>query len=155
MKRVIDEATRKKLVGLLPFAPGSQVPFTPDHLLSLEEAVRPVFYIRPLTESARLNISKWALDEDGMSKTRIVEVLSMGSLVGWTNVCDAVTLEDIPFDIKVIVDWPDKIVMGIYYKVAEITAGPSEVEKESLESLPPSASEPSNNPVPSADASPA
>lgn len=159
MKRVIDEATKKKLVGLLPFAPGSNIPFTPEHLQTLPQEIRPVFFIRPFGEDARMIITKAiAGGEDGVPKTTVVDALNMGALVSWSNVIDAVTMEEIPFTkeaIPSIVDWPDKIVFGLYYEISKITSGPTEVEKEALQSLPPLEPVPLNNPVQSADASPA
>lgn len=135
-KRIMDDATRKKLMGLLPFAPGSHANFTPDEFAGVDSEFRPVFYIRSLTSDA---LAKFRLEVQKREATDIVyiEALSSGALVGWDNLVDIVSGVEIPYTKEAVAALPERLIMSIFMKVLEYTNGPTEQEKTGLESLPP------------------
>lgn len=134
-KRIMDDTTRKKLMGLLPFAPGSHANFTPDEFEWVASEFKPVFYIRSLTSDA---LSKFRLEVQKREATDsiYIEALSSGALVGWDNLVDIVSGEEVPYTKEAIAVLPERLVMSVFMKVLEYTNGPTEQEKTGLESLP-------------------
>jgi hypothetical protein len=102
VKRVLDEATKRALVGAAPISSQATISFTPElyGAIKIAPAFIPIFKIRGLTvdegaeldslikESQNKSIDNW--NEKAYSFTRRI-------IVGWENVFDAGSGEEIGF----------------------------------------------------------
>lgn len=154
--RTMDEEMRRKLAGLLPFAPGSYVTETLDAFADVEEEYRPLFYLRDLPYRHWAALRSAIKAERQLDAKTMVEALTGvsnggdGALVGWDNVLNS-NLEPIPFSREAVASLPFLWVEALYWKCAALCS-PSRVEKEGLGSSPPPALGTSSNPARSADA---
>jgi hypothetical protein len=148
--RIMDEETRRKLQGLLPFAPGAYVTETLEAFEDVEEAFRPRFYLRDLAPR------HWAALRSALKAERtpdpedMVRALLDGALVGWDNVFNS-NFEPIPFEPEALASLPFPWIEALFWKCVTLCS-PSRIEKEGLDSLPPPASDTSSNPARSAAA---
>lgn len=158
MKREMTDEIRKQLSGLLPFAPGSLLPFTPEAFQKVEQAFQPKFFLRDFLSRIRkevdAKIAAGQLDRDSM-----IWALSDGedkerALGGWETVLDLATGNPIAYSKEGIATLPDHTLAYCFWRAMEFS-GMTNLEREALESQPPSASEQSNKIAENADASPA
>ena len=152
--RTMDEETRRKLTGLLPFAPGSYVTETLDAFQDVEEQYRPRFYLRDFSYRHWAALRSSIKVERQMAADTMIEALSGGSqgdgaLVGWENVLNS-NLETIPYTKEAVAALPFLWIEALYWKCAALCS-PSKLEKEGLDSLPPPASDTSSSLARSAD----
>jgi hypothetical protein len=139
MAKIMDEATRRKLSGLLPFAPGSFARFTPPEFDGVDEEFRPVFKVR---EASKESLTAYRnRDTKEASATDAFVLLLQDALVGWENLRDLITGEVIAFSKDAIAALPERLITILFMRVLEYSYGPSEEEKTGLESLPPPTSE--------------
>lgn len=148
-KRIFDEATKRKLMGMLPFSPDSFVVWTPDEFIPFPEDLRPKFNIRPLDKSTssfvRAEIQAGRFDVETARKAIQYAVTS------WRDFIDLGTQLEIDYSTMAFDSFPDNLVWRIYKKVNELTYGLSQEEKEGLESQPVSESVPLSKAAGSAD----
>jgi hypothetical protein len=126
-KRVWDEETKKKLSGLLPFAPGSFIRWTPDPFLFLPEGERPVFHVCPFDADTRKKIQE-AAAAGAFSDQTCVDALKQ-AVPYWENLPDMGTMEDVPYgDFEAL---PAGLIWELYAKAQSFTV-PTREEKEGL-----------------------
>jgi hypothetical protein len=104
-KRVLDEETRKQLLGYVPFSSDAKITFTPDEFKSIkDETLRPVFIIRSLSQAELTQLKK---NSQGYSKESTPEDLTRMAegnmsvirdcIVGWENLFDSGNGEEVEF----------------------------------------------------------
>jgi hypothetical protein len=104
-KRILDEETRKQLLGYVPFSVDAKITFTPDEFSSVkDETLRPVFELRSLNQAELTQLKKSSM---GMSReaspeevNRIAEANTMlirACVLGWKNLFDSGLGEEIEY----------------------------------------------------------
>lgn len=130
--RIMDEATRKKLAGLLPFAPGAYTTDTLEVFEGVEPEYRPRFFLRDLPPG------HWSLLRTALKAGRVVdapmmlEALNAGALAGWENLLNS-GFEEIPYSKEAVKALPFLWIEALYWKCASLCS-PSKAEKEGLDS---------------------
>lgn len=141
--KVMDDATRRKLSGLLPFAPGSFARVTLDLFDGVDPEFVPVFFLRAFSPETMAAYRIKVAEKGSNVCDAFREALASDGLVGWENFRDLATGDAITFSkdtAKSIL--LDTIASALFSKCAEFTFGPTPEEKTGLESLPPPASAP-------------
>jgi hypothetical protein len=152
--RILTEEVRRKLAGLAPFTPGATAPYTPQAYDRLPPEFRPVFQVRPCDRSTRLALAD--LYRAGkLTQEDLAPVIEQQPVAGWDTLVSLPSGELMPFGPGVLAMLPPKPFFQLHEYIMELTNGPMEIEKEGLPSAPPPALEPSSNPAPGADATPA
>ncbi len=150
--RVYDEATKAAMRGILPLQNGSYAEHTPKLFDVLPKEDRPIFRLIAFDDATRLELAT-----NFESKSALfISTLKAGlkkSVVGWRNLPDLETGKEIDFTVEAIETFPDHLIVALYDFASEIT-GMTALEKEGLESLPPSTSAQSSNPASLADVPP-
>lgn len=126
-QRIFTEVDRKAFAGLLPFAPGASVPFTPEAFESVEVGLRPVFHIRPYSREARA-----AMDKEGWSRESIAAGMDGGAVVRWENLASLPDGAEVPYGAGVLVSLPDVVFYQLHTRISLLTVGPTKEEKEAL-----------------------
>jgi hypothetical protein len=137
MAKVMDEATRRKLSGLLPFAPGSYARVKLEIFDGVDPEFVPVFFLRAASSETMAAYRLKAEDKSASTCDAFRDLLADGALVGWENFKDLATGEDVKFSkdsIKALI--LDPLAAALFAKVMEFTYGPTAEEKTGLESLP-------------------
>jgi hypothetical protein len=92
-KRILDEETRRQLLGYTPFSGEQSIPFTPDGFPNVKEEFKPVFSIRPFSQAElsqlRNNLSNNKSDDN--------EKIIRSCIVGWVNFFNSGTGEEIGY----------------------------------------------------------
>lgn len=134
-KRTFTEADREAFAGLLPFAPGGSVPFTPKAFLSVEESRRPVFRIRPYPQKDRDFLASH-IKSGTYDKVAIAAAMENGAVVGWENLRTLPDGSEVLFGKGVLQDFPDLVFYQLHERITELTVGPAPTseEKEGLTS---------------------
>ena len=149
MKRILDEKTKRKLAGLLPFSPDSFVVWTPEEFFDFPESVQPKFNIRPFDKSTsaaiRSEIQAGKFDVETARKT------IQYAVTNWRDLIDLGTQLDIDYSLSAFESFPEPLVWRLYKKANELTYGLSSEEKEGLELQPVSESGPLSKAAESAD----
>lgn len=103
-KRILDEATRKKLYGYVPFSTQAKVDFTPEKFSGVPEELRPVFQVRSLRQAEQQQLSinarsyrPDAKPEEGQAVVEKNTKIVKDCILGWSNLYDAATGEEIEF----------------------------------------------------------
>ena len=143
-KRILDDETRRKLSGLLPFAPGSFLPFTPEAFQKVEESLRPIFHLRPFAEKDRAYLRQH-LASGTFDTAAIAAALSNSAIVTWSNLIEITSGELLEYSKDAVGTLPDALIHILFDRVQEFSNGPTEIEKEGLESKPLPASESLSN----------
>ncbi len=146
----MDDAIRKKLAGLLPFAPGSYVTETLDAFQDVDEEFRPRFCLRDLAARHWGAMRPATRADRSPDAAEMIAALNDGALVGWNNVIDS-SLREIPYNKEAVAALPYLWIETLYWKCA-LLCSPSKAEKEGLGSSPPPASDTLSNPAQSAGA---
>lgn len=142
-KKVMDEETRAILTGLAPFSIKSTIEFTPDSYKTkkrdadgkdteeylIPESLWPILTIRPWTrkesnESVKC-LMKFQTDTDDSG----IRELCRKSVVGWENLIDISTQEDIPYDSETdkgakkeyFDSFPLTLILDISHKIGNIS----------------------------------
>ena len=167
--KVMDNATREKLLGMMPFSPTSTIDFSPPYYeaAGIPADLRPIFTCRSLTveeadkwrnllsEIGRHATAQAATDEDAAISKGIVDKkqkewmsLALSCVTKISNVVDPATAEcfDLTDPVQIENVWtrlPAKITGEICHYIGKISClyGLPEIEKKSFESSPPSPSE--------------
>jgi hypothetical protein len=150
-KRILDESTRKSLLGYLPFSVSSSVDFTPEQFGALDENLRPVFYVRSFKQSEIQELRKNYASIGNTKKSEAIQQISDDNLqvvrrclVGWRNLFDAGTGEEIEYtkdtddngcDKKIWSTFPVWLVRELMEYIRKIS-GLTSVEELSLKSSP-------------------
>lgn len=104
--RILDEETRKQLLGYVPFSTEATIKFTPDEFKSIkDETLRPVFEVRSLNQTEVIRMNKnssgyLVKDIDHEQIRDIAErncIIISACILGWANLFDAGTGEEIEF----------------------------------------------------------
>lgn len=141
--RVMDEATKKALAGLLPFVPGASMQIVLDCHAHIPPENQPVFNIRDLTPE-EFNAYRAAVKlPQGVDLAKKIEFLQGGCLVSWDNLPNYPAFEEIVFSKEAIAKLPQLWIEAIFWKCIELCS-PSKVEREVLGFLRPSTSESSS-----------
>ena len=141
--KVMDDATRRKLSGLLPFAPGSFARVTLELFDGVDPEFVPAFFLRAFAPETMAAYRVRAAEKGANVCDAFREALASDGLVGWENFRDLATGEEVKFTkdgAKSLL--LDTIASALFSKCAEFTYGPTPEEKTGLESLPPPASVP-------------
>lgn len=105
--REISEETKRALTGLAPISLKSTISFTPDSYkikkkdsedYLVEEEAWPTFKMRPWTKleamTVKKNIKKFSDSKDDSEMRELIRK----TIIGWDNLIEAETGEDIPFE---------------------------------------------------------
>jgi hypothetical protein len=130
-KRILDEVTKRKLAGMLPFSPGAFVVWTPEEFFSFPLDVQPKFSVRPLDKEhiAALRAAHQKGDYGIETQTKAIQY----AVTHWADLIDLGTQFEIEFSQESFSLLPEPLVWLIYKKVNEMTFGLSAEEKEALE----------------------
>lgn len=153
MKRILDEKTKRKLAGLLPFSPDSFVVWTPDEFFDFPPDVQPKFNIRPFDKTTGAFIR--AEIQAGRFDVETARKAIQYAVTNWKDFIDLGTQLEIEYSAPAFDSFPEPLVWRIYKKANELTYGLSSEEKEGLESQPVSESVPLSKAAESADSIPA
>jgi hypothetical protein len=104
-KHILNDETRKALLGYVPFSADCKIPFTPDEFANIkDESYRPIFEIRSFTQAelSQLKHNSQSLINDASSEKLMSTADKNLSLVrecvcGWKNLFDVGTREEIEF----------------------------------------------------------
>ena len=103
-KRILDEETRKALLGYVPFSSDCSIPFTPDEFNQVkDESLRPVFSVRSMTQAEHAQIKHNSAGYAGATPDKIKQIgdanlaVIRGCVIGWKNLFDAGSGEEIEF----------------------------------------------------------
>lgn len=135
--KVMDDATREKLKGLLPFSAGSFARVTPSVYDGVDVEFRPVFFLRAFSPETMAERQLALANKDMSGRDIMVNALTKSGCVGWDNLLDIGTGEPIPFVKEYIRDMlPDAVISALFLACIDFTYGPTKEEKTGLESLP-------------------
>jgi hypothetical protein len=104
--RILDEETRKQLLGYVPFSTDATIKFTPDEFKAVkDETLRPVFELRSFTQAEviRMNKNSSGYLQKEITHEQIREiadkncVIVSACMLGWSNLFDAGTGAEIEF----------------------------------------------------------
>lgn len=93
----LDEATKKALLGLMPFSQNGTIDFTPDVFKDIIFKARPVFKQRAYTAQERQEIRDIYLSDDIKDKSPAILDLVRRTVLGWENLFDLATASSLPF----------------------------------------------------------
>jgi len=104
-KRVLDEQTRRVLLGYVPFSTEATIRYTPDEFINIADAtLRPIFVVRSFTQAEALQLrtismsySKDNTNEQTLKLSQDILQVSRGCVLGWSNLFNAGTGEEIEF----------------------------------------------------------
>jgi hypothetical protein len=138
----LDEETKARLIGVLPFNKNARYAFIPDECKKLlPEKMWPRFEIRPFNK----------VERDLVGDSEKLYKHTMDAISGWSNLIDVSSGETIEFvkqdDYSEIL--PTYIINAILRKLLEIS-GLTDIEKLSLKFSPLSTQEKSGSDAPSA-----
>ena len=96
-KNKLDKATILKLAGLLPANNDFSIDFVPPLYDEIDEQFRPIFVLRPWTQSQVKEISKFYVNGDKDDEDYMMKKVAP-QIVNWLNFINISTGEEIPFD---------------------------------------------------------
>lgn len=152
-KRILDEVTKRKLLGMLPFSPGAYVTWTPEEFFPFPLDLQPKFNIRPFDKATSVTV-KSAIQAGGFD-IEIARNAIKYSVTHWRDLIDLGTQLDVEFSPDAFDLLPEPLVWKLWKKANELTYGLSDEEKEALESQPVSESVPLSKAAINADSTPA
>jgi hypothetical protein len=132
--RVLDEATRKELLGYLPFSTEVTIEWSPQEI---PEAYRPTFILRSLTqaEMSQLRINGFAASHVAVTDEAIIQKadanvdLICNCVKGWRNFFDAGTGAEILYEestyrdiVKRLPLWLSRSMLNYVKKISGLTA---------------------------------
>ena len=100
MKRVIDEETRNKLAGLMPFTAASTHEFCPiSDKSEIPEDLRPVLTVRAFTKPESKQAFELYRKYKELTTTDLEKAHEMARkcVTGWVNVVDLATCEEVEY----------------------------------------------------------
>jgi hypothetical protein len=100
MDHVMDEETKKKMRGLLPYSDKSVLAFTPEtyQQLDVDDKYKPVFYMRGLTRGEHillLDLSRGNKEKDEISAKQLEALRFV--ITGWKSLFDAASGTEVEF----------------------------------------------------------
>lgn len=93
----LDEATRKSLLGLMPFTQGGTMDYTPECLADAPEAARATFKQRAFTRAEFTAVRNLYTDEKVVDKQTPLWEVVCKTIMGWDRVFDLATGEPIAY----------------------------------------------------------
>lgn len=124
--RIMDEATKKALAGLLPFAEGSYITTSLDCFDHVAEEFRPVFRIRDLTAAQLTRVRESVKDTPEF----IIGILQDGVMGPWENLVDS-AFQEIPYSKEAIANLPIRWLETLYVAAIKL-CNPNKLEREVL-----------------------
>ena len=102
MEHVMDEGTRAKMRGLLPYSDKSVISIVPESYkaLDVDEKYKPVFCMRGLTRAEHMDLvqATQRATEGNTSEVTAIQLSVLRMIViGWKNLFDGATGEEIKF----------------------------------------------------------
>ena len=103
-KRILNEETRKQLLGYVPFSVDAKITYTPEEFLSIkDETLRPVFELRSLNQAeiTQLKKNSQELSTPNSNRGKIAKDnvgLIRACVLGWVNLFDAGSGEEIDYE---------------------------------------------------------
>jgi hypothetical protein len=104
-KRILDETTRKSLLGYVPFSVDSRFDFTPKEYEAIPDvSIRPVFSLRSMTQAEKNQLKgnyaatpsePTIADSEALSEKN--QTVFIGCVAGWKNFFDPGTGMEIIF----------------------------------------------------------
>lgn len=135
--KVMDDVTREKMKGLLPFSAGSFARVTPSLYDDVPVEFRPVFFLRAFTPETMAAYRLASANGAASGRDLMVDALTASGCYGWENFLDLGTGDEIKFVKEYIRDMvPDAVISALFTACIEFTYGPTKEEKTGLESLP-------------------
>lgn len=116
-KRILDEETRKQLLGYVPFSVDAKISFTPEEFNAIKDvSLRPVLEIRSLTQSelTQLRHNSQELAANATAEKVLITADSnlnviRGCILGWKNLFDVGSKEEIEFSASPIGGCDEKL----------------------------------------------
>jgi hypothetical protein len=95
-KRILDDETRSKMLGLAPFSATAEIEFTPEIYKNkgIDDNFIPVFTIRPFTLEEKPKATKTIIDHKVGRELELANILR-ANVLNWRNLFDAGTKEEI------------------------------------------------------------
>jgi hypothetical protein len=128
-KRILDEETRKKLLGYTPFSSSCSLFFTPEKFDTIEDtSLRPVFEIRAMRQEEITQLKTNSMGYSGSSSpetlTNIANLnkkLILSCVRGWTNLFDSGSGEEVLFTEDALNYLPNWLINSITDHVRKIS----------------------------------
>ena len=133
-KRILDEVTKRKLAGMLPFSPGAFITWTPEEFFAFPLDVQPKFNVRPF-DAERIAYIRESI-QAGKFTVETARKAVEYAVTHWSDLIDLGTQLEIEFSQESFSLLPESLVWLIYKKVNEMTFGLSAEEKEAFASQP-------------------
>jgi hypothetical protein len=92
----LDEATKKALLGLMPFSQGGTMDFTPEAFKDVPKNAQPVFKLRSFTRQEFQDVRDIYSNEE-KDKQKALWEIARKTLKGWSKVFDLSTGEAVLF----------------------------------------------------------
>jgi|GEM_PF-2151868 hypothetical protein len=103
-KRILDEETRKALLGYVPFSSECSINYSPEEFMQIkDESLRPVFKVRSLTQAEMMQIKRNSSGYRGATPEQIEKIgegniaIIRGCILGWHNIFDSGSGTEIEF----------------------------------------------------------
>lgn len=105
-KHILDEETRAKLLGYLPFGVGQTVFYTPDEYkaLKIDEKFKPIFSLRSLAQAEFSQLKKNTIAVQSKPSDEMLQTVSESNLdiirqciMGWKNFFDVGSMSEIEY----------------------------------------------------------
>ena len=103
-KRILDEETRKALLGYVPFSSDCSISFTPEQFLKIkDESLRPSFKLRSMTQAEMIQLKRNSSGYHNATPEKLLQIadanltLIRGCVIGWENLFDSGSGNEIEF----------------------------------------------------------
>lgn len=154
--RVFTEKEKREIERYLPFTPDAHVRFTPDIYEGIPVEFRPVYLIRPARPEDRAEFLKVAKENEKNIEFNVSDlqarILGKHAVIGCENYREVKDFASpISWEPEKLKFLSEGIIQEIWEFAFSLLSGPRKGEREGLESLPPSTSEPSSVVAPVAD----
>jgi hypothetical protein len=94
---VLDEKTRKSLLGLMPFSQKGTIDYTPEQFANFPENVRPIFKQRSFTREEIKEVKSVISKTDSPDYDSQIREFTRKTVQGWDNLYDLSTCKKIDF----------------------------------------------------------
>lgn len=120
MEHVMDEETKKKMRGLLPYSDKSICAFTPEaySALDVDDKYKPIFYMRGLTREEHMQLMELTQSGKSQNETTLMQLAVLrGVVTGWKNLFDAATGTEIAFSTDSDNSANSSVLFALHYTV--------------------------------------
>ena len=139
---VLDEKTKRALLGLMPFSQKGTMKFTPECYAEIkDDKYRPVFQQRPFTKNELLKVREIQDADDISQKIYPLITITRSTVLGWERIIDVFSGAPIAFkadedsgaDKEQWEALPDIVKIQLYRNVA-VMSGLQRQERQGLKS---------------------